>query len=157
MDSPTGFTLFPGGDEIFFTIQQRNLVSVVMNSTKRNGKWSETAVASFSGIYNDLEASFTFDVSEYFFSSNSLSIQTTQQMIYTYGIPKEKWRMAGPSPLEQSQFEKDEFYLQWQRMRSVVYHSDETGKVKEDIVMCELKNGHYLSPLVFRKQSIKRI
>src|SRR6266487_993387 len=49
------FTISPAGDEIFFTIQQRDLVSVVMNSTKRNGKWSEPAVASFSGIYNDLE------------------------------------------------------------------------------------------------------
>src|SRR5262245_51683332 len=64
------FTISPTGDEFFFTVQQSNLVSVVMNSIKRNGKWSEPAVALFSGIYNDLEASFTADGNRIFFSSN---------------------------------------------------------------------------------------
>src|SRR5678815_3489199 len=64
------FTISPSGDEIFFTVQQSNLVSVVMNATKRNGKWSDPMVASFSGIYNDLEATFTTDGKRLFFSSN---------------------------------------------------------------------------------------
>ena len=64
------FTISPSGDEIFFTVQQSNLVSVVMNATKRNGKWSDPVVASFSGIYNDLEATFTTNGKRLFFSSN---------------------------------------------------------------------------------------
>src|ERR1043165_7081297 len=51
------FTISPAGDDIFYTIQQLNFVSVVMNSTKRNGKWSDPVIATFSGVYNDLEAS----------------------------------------------------------------------------------------------------
>src|SRR4029079_11463732 len=48
------FTISPAGDEIFFTIQQLNIVSVIMISAKRNGKWSQPVVAPFSGVYNDL-------------------------------------------------------------------------------------------------------
>src|SRR5205823_2129770 len=50
----------PNGDELFYTIQYgRGLISVVMHSKKNNGKWSTPEVASFSGIYNDLEPAFS--------------------------------------------------------------------------------------------------
>src|SRR5690242_11058049 len=61
----------PKGDELFYTIQYgRGLISVIMHSKKINGKWSEPQVASFSGVYNDLEPAFSFDGLKLFFVSN---------------------------------------------------------------------------------------
>jgi hypothetical protein len=144
------FTISPNGDEIFFTIQQRNLVSVVMNSTKRNGKWSEPAVASFSGIYNDLEASFTFDGKRIFFSSNRplYSNDSTNDYNIWY-TEKKKGVWIDPIPLDTGiNSEKDEFYPSVAKNGDLYFTTQiETGKGKEDIVMCEFKNGHYLPPV----------
>src|SRR4030095_17159247 len=49
----------PNGNEIFYTVQYaRGLISVVMYTKKINGNWSIPEVASFSGMYNDLEPAF---------------------------------------------------------------------------------------------------
>ena len=61
----------PDGNEIFYTMQYaRGLISVIMHAKKINGKWSAPEVASFSGIYNDLEPAFSFDSTKLFFVSN---------------------------------------------------------------------------------------
>ena len=143
------FTISPEGDEIFFTVQQRNLVSVVMNSTKRNGKWSEPAVASFSGIYNDLEASFTFDGKRIFFSSNRpLHSNDSTNDYNIWYTEKKNGAWIDPIPLDTVvNSEKDEFYPSVAKNGDLYFTTQiETGKGKEDIVMCELKKGHYLSP-----------
>src|SRR5436190_7033927 len=53
-------TISPGGDELFFTLQySRGLISAILYSQKINGKWTSPEVASFSGLYNDLEPAFS--------------------------------------------------------------------------------------------------
>ncbi len=144
------FTISPAGDEIFFTIQQRDLVSVVMNSTKRNGKWSEPAVASFSGIYNDLEASFTFDGKRIFFSSNRpLHSNDSTNDYNIWHTEKKNGAWIDPAPLDtEVNSEKDEFYPSMAKNGDLYFTTQiETGKGKEDIVMSEYKNGKYLSPV----------
>src|ERR1700704_2006294 len=56
------FTISPAGDEIFFTIQHpKFLASVIIRLTKVNNIWGKPEVAPFSGVYRDLEASFSND------------------------------------------------------------------------------------------------
>jgi len=144
------FTISPAGDEIFFTVQQLNLVSVVMNSTKRNGKWSDPVVASFSGVHNDLEASFTFDGKRVFFSSNRPASQGDSIFDYNiwYTEKKKNGLWSDPIPMDSTvNSNKDEFYPSIVKNGDLYFTTQiETGKGKEDIVMCEFKDGHYLQP-----------
>src|ERR1700757_5198657 len=60
----------PDGNELFYTIQfTKGLYSVIMHSVKKTGVWGTPEVASFSGRYNDLEASFSPDGNKLYFSS----------------------------------------------------------------------------------------
>ncbi|HEV8503857.1 MAG TPA: sialidase family protein [Chitinophagaceae bacterium] len=143
------FTISPAGDEIFFTIQQLNIVSVVMNSTKKNGKWSEPAVAPFSGIYNDLEASFTADGNRLFFSSNRPVNRDDSTNDYNiWYITKKNGTWSEPISLDSLvNSDKDEFYPSVAKNGNLYFTTQiETGKGKEDIVVCEFENGHYLPP-----------
>jgi hypothetical protein len=144
------FTISPAGDEIFFTIQQLNLVSVVMTLTKKNGKWSGPVTASFSGVYNDLEASFAFDGKRLFFSSNrplnpgdssgDYNIWYTEKKGVSWSEP-----IALDSVVNSS---RDEFYPSIAKNGNLYFTTQpETGKGNEDIVVCEFKDGHYLPPV----------
>lgn len=65
------FTISPSGDEAFFTIQHPKFIaSVIVRIQKRNGVWGKPEVAPFSGIYRDLEASFSPDGKTLYFSSD---------------------------------------------------------------------------------------
>jgi hypothetical protein len=143
------FTISPAGDEIFFTVQQLNIVSAVMNSTKRSGKWSEPVVAPFSGVYSDLEASFTPDGKQLFFSSNRpISAGDTTSDYNIWYTEKKNGVWTEPIPLDSVvNSERDEFYPSIAKNGNLYFTTQiETGKGKEDIVMCEFKNGHYLPP-----------
>src|SRR6476620_565371 len=144
------FTISPSGDDIFFTVQQSNLVSVVMNTTKRNGKWSDPMVASFSGIYNDLEATFAASGKRLYFSSNrpvNPSDSTIDYNIWYTEMKNGSWTQ--PIVLDSVvNSVRDEFYPSVTKSGNLYFTTQiETGKGKEDIVVCELKNGHYLPPV----------
>jgi len=144
------FTISPAGDEIFFTLQQSNLVSVVMNSRKENGKWTGPVVAPFAGIYNDLEASFAADGKRLFFSSNRPLKQGDSTEDYNiWYTDKKNGLWTEPIPLDSIvNSEKDEFYPSVTKNGDLYFTTQlETGKGKEDIVICEFRNGQYLSPI----------
>ena len=144
------FTISPDGNEIFFTIQQRDIVSVIMNSGKKHGKWSVPAVASFSGVYNDLEASFTFDGKRILFSSNrplNSGDSTNDYNIWYVEKKNDSWTQPVPLGPEVNS-EKDEFYPSITKNGDLYFTTQlDEGKGKEDIVMCEFKNGIYLPPV----------
>jgi len=144
------FSISPAGDEIFFTVQQLNIVSVVMNATRRNGKWSDPVVASFSGIYNDLESSFTSDGKRVYFSSNRPIGQDDSTNDYNIWYTEKKnglW--SDPIPLDTTvNSERDEFYPSLAKNGALYFTTQlESGRGKEDIVMCAFKDGHYLPPV----------
>jgi hypothetical protein len=65
------FTISPVGDEIFFTIQHPKFIaSVIIRLVKANGKWGKPEVAPFSGVFRDLEASFSPDGKTIYFASD---------------------------------------------------------------------------------------
>src|SRR3954454_18539848 len=103
----------PDGNEIFYTMQHaRGLISVIMHTKKANGKWSTPEVASFSGIYNDLEPAFSPDGNKLFFVSNRALTNEGKTKDYDiWFVTKENGEWVQPqnvgTPVNS---EKDEFY-----------------------------------------------
>jgi len=144
------FVISPDDNEIFYTLQQRDLVSVIMYAHKIKGKWSTPQVAEFSGIYNDLEPAFTADGNRLFFSSNRAI--TASDSIGDYNIwyiDKENGSWSSPVALgPQVNTTKDEFYPSLAKNGNLYFTTQlESGKGKEDIVVSAWKNGEYLAPV----------
>lgn len=144
------FTMSPDGDEIFYTIQQRDLVSTVMHAGKKNSKWSQPDVAPFSGVYNDLEATFSTDGQKIFFSSNRpLSHDDSTKDYNIWFVEKKNASWLTPVALGSAiNSEKDEFYPSLARNGNLYFTTQlESGKGKEDIVMSKWQNGEYQPPV----------
>ena len=144
------FTISPAGDEIFYTVQQRDfLSSTIIRIKKSNGKWGQPEVAPFSGRYNDLEATFTADGKKLFFSSNRPVKEGEQKEDFDIWFTQlENGRWSKPvhldSPVNSA---KDEFYPSVTKNGNIYFTSQlESGKGKEDIVVCEWKDGKYSAP-----------
>jgi Tol biopolymer transport system component len=145
------FTISPQGNEIFYTIQQKDfMVSAIVRLYKKNGSWGKPEVASFSGRYNDLEASFSPDGNRIYFSSNRPS--SAADTVNDFDIWFVNKTTAGWSEPVHAGFiinsNANEFYPSAARNGNVYFTSEfKEGKGKEDIVMCEWKNGNYLAPV----------
>jgi Tol biopolymer transport system component len=145
------FTISPSGDEIFFTLQgQKFSSSTILYMHKENGKWSAPEVAPFSGMYRDLEATFTADGKTIFFSSDRPV--NNNDSIRDFDI----WRVENtgngwgePQHLGFTvNSEKDEFYPSLTKNGDLYFTVEaDYGKGKEDIVMCGYKNDAYERPV----------
>src|SRR5262249_2939322 len=50
----------PDGNELFYTVASQNTYTAIVHLQKDGkGNWSKPELASFSGIYNDLEPAFS--------------------------------------------------------------------------------------------------
>lgn len=144
------FAISPEGNEIFYTIQNRDFVSVIMHSRNTNGKWSQPELASFCGIYNDLEPAFASDGKRLYFSSNRpLNAFDTTPDFNIWYVDKENENWSEPSALDTIvNSEKDEFYPSIAKTGNMYFTREfDGGKGKEDIVVCEWKDGKYSSPV----------
>ncbi|HYC29630.1 MAG TPA: hypothetical protein VEB42_12450, partial [Chitinophagaceae bacterium] len=145
------FTISPNGDEIFYTIQQRDFsISTILRLYKKNGTWGVPEVASFSGKFNDLEASFSPDGNRIYFSSNrpSSAIDSTNDFDIWYV----NRTAAGWSEPVHAGFvinsPGNEFYPSVAKSGNIYFTTEfKNGKGKEDIIMCEWKNGAYFPPV----------
>lgn len=64
-------TFSPDIREMYFTIESyKKEISTIITLKKEDGKWSDPSVASFSGVYKDLEPSFSPDGLKLFFASD---------------------------------------------------------------------------------------
>jgi Tol biopolymer transport system component len=67
----TSATFTPDGKKVYFTRSDVQFSdNTIMQSTFKNGRWSEAQVASFSGVWRDSEPFVTRDGSKLFFVSN---------------------------------------------------------------------------------------
>jgi len=144
------FTISPAGDEIFYTVQQRDfLSSTIIRIRKLNGSWREPEIAPFSGKYNDLEATFSADGKRLFFSSNRPVVAGVEKEdfdIWYTDLREDKWSepVHLDSPVNSA---KDEFYPSVARNGNLYFTTQlEGGKGKEDIVVCIWRDGKYSSP-----------
>lgn len=146
------FTISPRGDEVFFTVQQpKFLLSTILTLKKKNGKWGSPEVASFSGVYRDLEATFSADGKTIYFSSdrpvdskdslNDFDIwKVTKDYNGNWGTPQHLGFAVNT--------EKNEFYPSVSKTGNLYFTVEaDYGKGKEDIVMCRFNNGNYEKPI----------
>jgi Periplasmic component of the Tol biopolymer transport system len=144
------FAISPDGNEILYSIQQRDLISVIMYAHKVKGKWSLPQVAEFSGIYNDLEPAFAANGNRLFFSSNRPLTHSDSTNDYNiWYIDKKNSGWSSPVALgSQVNSTKDEFYPSIAKNGNLYFTTRlESGEGNEDIVVSEWKNGEYLAPV----------
>jgi Tol biopolymer transport system component len=145
------FTISPDGNQLFYSIQQRDFsISVIVSITKKNGKWTAPEIAPFSGMYKDLEAAFSPDGNRIWFCSNRPShvTDTTDDFDIWY-IDKTASGWSEPVNAGTTvNTEANEFYPSVTRNGNLYFTSEfKNGKGQEDIVMCEWKNGAFLPPV----------
>lgn len=146
------FTISPSGDEIFFTIQHpRGLASAIIRLKKIRGEWSQPEVAPFSGIYRDLEASFSPDGKTLYFSSDrpveaskprhDFDIWKVSKMPDgTWGQPQNLGKTVNTA--------KNEYYPSVTKNGDLYFTVEAAyGKGGEDIVMCRKTDTGYLAPV----------
>ncbi|UCC81252.1 MAG: PD40 domain-containing protein [Candidatus Zixiibacteriota bacterium] len=65
-----GITFSPEGDELFYLMSDASYqYSTIVYTKMKNGVWSDPEIASFSGIYKDIEPIFSPDGRKLFFTS----------------------------------------------------------------------------------------
>jgi len=146
------FTISPDGDEIFFTVQQpKFLLSAILTLKKKNGKWGKPVVASFSGVYRDLEAAFSADGKTIFFSSDRpVNEKDSVNDFDIWQVTKDNnGNWSNPQHLGFTvNSEKNEFYPSVSKNGNLYFTVEAGyGKGKEDIVMCRWNNGSYEKPV----------
>jgi len=133
------------GNEIFYTMQHvRGLISVVMYTKKTNGNWSIPEVASFGGIYNDLEPAFSPDGTKLFFVSNrTLNNEPKTKDYDIWFVTKSNGEWVQPQNIGAPvNSEKDEFYPSITRNGDIYFTRAVEGR-EEDILFCKFLNGKY--------------
>jgi len=145
------FTMSPDGQETFYTIQQKDfMISTIVRMYKKNGRWSAPEVASFSGRYNDLEASFSPDGQRIWFSSNRPA--GANDTIVDFDIWYVNKTSTGWGEPVHAGFEvnsnANEFYPSVARNGNLYFTTEfKAGKGKEDIVMCAWQDGKFAAPV----------
>lgn len=146
------FTISPAGDEIFFTIQHPKFISsTIIRLTKKNGNWGKPEVASFSGLYRDLEASFSPDGNTLFFSSDrpidGMRPKRDFDLWEVSRGPNGQW--GKPQNLGNTvNSDKNEFYPSVAKNGDLYFTVEAPyGKGSEDIVMCKKNVTGYDPPI----------
>ena len=137
----------PDGKEMFYTVVlQPTLFHTILYCKKdNNGNWTAPQVASFSGIYSDMEPAFSPDGKKLFFSSNR---PDTLRKIINYDIwyvekSKNEWinpKNLGPEVNTAS----NEYYPSVASNGNLYFTAEyDKGTGKEDIFICKLIDGKY--------------
>jgi len=139
----------PDYNEFFFTLQNREIASVILSVRKVNGIYQQPEVAPFSGMYNDLEPAFSPDGTKLFFTSNrplNTSDSTADYNIWVSTKSNNEW--LPPIPLDAPvNTERDEFYPSVNNKGDIFFTTAlPGGKGKEDIVVCRCVNGQFQPP-----------
>ena len=118
-------------------------MSVILYSQKINGKWTTPEVASFSGLYSDLEPAFSPDGSKLYFVSNRPLQQQGEKKDYdTWYVKKEKGQWQNPiNPGSPVNSEQDEFYPSVTKNGNIYFTRAADGR-EEDIFLCRFTDGN---------------
>jgi hypothetical protein len=60
----------PGGTEVFFSLHRRGMDFTMVHMREVNGRWTEPAIASFSGEYSDVDPAVSPDGERVYYCSN---------------------------------------------------------------------------------------
>lgn len=136
----------PSGDELFYTLQHLGGrgFSTIMYAKKINGKWTSPEVATFCGIYYDLEPAFSPGGQKLYFVSNRPlpdSAGIKDYDIWCVEKKNDKWcepKNLG-APVNTG---RDEYYPSVAKSGNI-YFTRNMGETDEDIVMCKSSGNKY--------------
>jgi Tol biopolymer transport system component len=140
----------PDGTEMYYTSQtNRNILSTILRCKRSGNQWSSPEVASFSGVFNDLEPTFSPDGTKLFFCSNRpLSGEKTKDYdIWVMDRTTNGWsapRNLG-APINTH---ANEFYPSVALNGNLYFTAEkETAVGREDIFVSRMVNGSYTAPI----------
>ena len=148
------FTLSSEQDEAYFTAQSHmGDISVLLSIRKLNGRWSEPAIVSFSGRYQDLEPFLTPDGLRLFFVSNRPATDSTDKTkdFDIWYVRRKSVKDTWSTPVNLGapvNSDRDEFYPSVSVRNNLYFTSDAPGsKGKDDIFFCAWMGDRYADPV----------
>ncbi|MCO5950448.1 hypothetical protein [Mucilaginibacter flavidus] len=143
------FTISPKGDEIFFTVQHLRFASFILRVAKVKGVWGKPEMAPFSGVFADLEATFSADGNTIFFVSNR-PLKGSQPKDYdiwkvSRGADGKWGEPVNLGPTVNT--DKNEYYPSVAKNGNLYFTVEAPyGKGGEDIVVCKKTADGYAAP-----------
>lgn len=145
------FALSPDGKEIFYTVSSPKSIfqTIVYIRQMSPGQWTAPEVASFAGVYSDIEPVFSADGATLFFASNR---PTSGDQIKDFDIWKVQRTTQGWSTPENLgsvvNTEADEFYPSVARNGNLYFTAAyKGGPGREDIYKAAWQNNAYQKPV----------
>ncbi|HRH51389.1 MAG TPA: hypothetical protein PLP23_21730 [Panacibacter sp.] len=140
----------PDGKEYYYTIiAPRNAYSVILVRKLINGKWSEAAVAPFSGVSPDLEPAFSPDGKKLFFvSSRPLTGEGPDKDFNIWYMERTSAGWSIPKQVGSNiNTEGDEYYPSVTNDGTLYFTANyDNSTVKDEIFKSKLINGEYQKP-----------
>jgi Tol biopolymer transport system component len=143
-------TLHPHGDELFYSLRTADGTYSIIQVKKNNGGWQSPQVASFSGIYSDLEPCYSLDGEKLFFVSNRPRNENGDLKDYDIWFVEKKGKFWGiPKNLGAPvNTEANEFYPSFTFDSTIYFCAKREDAIGgEDLFYSELKNGSYQEPI----------
>ncbi|MBM3437176.1 MAG: hypothetical protein FJY07_13285 [Bacteroidetes bacterium] len=148
-------TFSPEGNVIFYSIvMPANNLNLIVFLHFDGFFWSEPEVAMFSGIYNDLEPTYSPDGKKFFFISNRPTAPAKEKKDYDiwYLEPAKGW--ANPvnlgSPVNS---DRDEYYPSVTASGNLYFTANYEDSYGEDDLYCSrFVNGSYQTPVNLGEQ-----
>jgi Tol biopolymer transport system component len=139
----------PDGSEMYYTLQsnQHAFSTILVRKRAANGDWGSPEVASFSGVYKDLEPAFAPDGKKLYFSSARPAEGKTgdDYDIWVVELQGKTWGTPGRLGPEVNTKE-NEYYPSVARNGNIYFTAAyESGIGKEDIFLSRW-NGHGYEP-----------
>ncbi|WP_420322444.1 hypothetical protein [Flagellimonas sp.] len=152
-DKIRDFTQTKAGDEAYFTIQSANEeVSIITVSQKQENGWESPRIASFSGVYKDLEPFLSPNGLKLYFVSNR-PLDNTGAEIKDFDIwfvERNDLKASWSEPVNMGvpvNSEHNEFYPAVAKNGNLYFTYDgPTTMGRDDIFFSKLENGNYQSP-----------
>lgn len=144
--------LSPDGKEIFYSVylQQSQFHAIIHCIKDAKGRWSEPQIASFSGIYSDMEPAFTPDGKKLFFSSNRPASSSPKKDYDIWFVEKKGSSWESPqNPGPGINTDADEFFPSIAANGNLYFTAAyENGIGREDIYVAKFSEGKYHKPVV---------
>lgn len=140
----------PDGNELFYTVASQNTYTAIVQLQKDGkGNWSKPELASFSGIYNDLEPAFSPDGKKLFFVSNRPLHGDSVKDFDIWYLTKINGQWTNPVNLQAPvNTEANEFYPSVAANGNLYFTAAyPKGKGKEDIYVARWEGDKYADPV----------
>ena len=149
--SERDMAISPDGNEMYYTIQSnQHVFSTIIHRTKlASGKWSAPGVASFSGMYSDLEPFCSPDGKKLYFVSNRPATGKDIKDYDIWMLDKTSNGWTAPknigAPVNTA---ANEFYPSVTNDGAIYFTAEyDYGVGTEDIYVSRLSRGKYVKPI----------